>query len=396
MKIALLLSLLLSASVAKADNQIAKEKFDFQGKHRTYYLFVPASVKSAAVVSLVVLLHGSGRNGLSLVEKWKDLANKEGFIIVGPDSSNSEDWRIPEDAPEFIHELVEMLIPKYSIEPHHVYLFGHSAGAVLALNLAMMESEYFAAVAVHAGAWRSQQEISVVSQAKRKTPLKIIVGDQDNFFPLAAVQATEGILKERGFPIDVTIMKGHNHWYYDLALEINRNAWEFLKQNSLTADRRHIQYDFSAASANLNPTLNQINALRSEAETAYRQFYSKEDELRGKDYMKDKSVVTEIARAQIQLATEGSRLLNEVAQICERASKMKISSNHQEYFSLVGTASTKRAESLDLLRQRSEFLLTDQDSSSINAKRTELVVKVNALNDEARALEEKAQKLASH
>jgi predicted esterase len=396
MKIALLLSLLLSASVAKADNQIAKEKFDFQGKHRTYYLFVPASVKSAAVVSLVVLLHGSGRNGLSLVEKWKDLANKEGFIIVGPDSSNSEDWRIPEDAPEFIHELVEMLIPKYSIEPHHVYLFGHSAGAVLALNLAMMESEYFAAVAVHAGAWRSQQEISVVSQAKRKTPLKIIVGDQDNFFPLAAVQATEGILKERGFPIDVTIMKGHNHWYYDLALEINRNAWEFLKQNSLTADRRHIQYDFSAASANLNPTLNQINALRSEAETAYRQFYSKEDELRGKDYMKDKSVVTEIARAQIQLATEGSRLLNEVAQICERASKMKISSNHQEYFSLVGTASTKRAESLDLLRQRSEFLLTDQDSSSINAKRTELVVKVNALNDEARALEEKAQKLTGH
>ena len=150
MKLALLLLILLLPASVTADEKISKEKFDLQGKNRTYYLFVPASAKTAPVVSLVVLLHGSGRNGLSLVEKWKDLASKEGFIIVGPDASNNEGWRMPEDAPEFIYELVEMLVPKYSVEPHHIYLFGHSAGAVLALNLAMLESEYFAAVAVHA------------------------------------------------------------------------------------------------------------------------------------------------------------------------------------------------------------------------------------------------------
>jgi predicted esterase len=392
MKFVLVLLILLLPASGAADEKISKEKFESQGKQRTYYLFVPDSAKSASSVSLVVLLHGSGRNGLSLVEKWKEVASKEGFIIVGPDASNGESWRMPEDAPEFIHELVEMLITKYSVEPHHIYLFGHSAGAVLALNLAMLESEYFAAVAVHAGAWRTQQEISVVDQAKRKTPLKIIVGDQDNFFPLAAVKATESILKEGGFPIDVAIMKGHNHWYYDLAPDINRTAWEFLKQNSLAADRRHVSYNFGAGDDGGAP-VNQINVLRLRAQTAMQQFYAKEDELRGKDFIKDKAAVAAIARTQLQALVEGTKLLREVAAMAERASKMKIPPNKQQYFSLVATASIKRAESMDLMRQRSELLLTDEDSSSINSKRTELVHKIDALNDEAEALERKAQKL---
>jgi predicted esterase len=391
MKFVLVLLMLLLPASAAADEKISKEKFESQGKQRTYYLFVPDSVKSASPVSLLVLLHGSGRNGLSLVEKWKDLASKEGFIIVGPDASNGESWRMPEDAPEFIHELVEMLITKYLVEPHHIYLFGHSAGAVMALNLAMLESEYFAAVAIHAGAWRTEKEISVVEQAKRKTPLKIIVGDRDNFFPLEAVKATEGILKERGFPIDVAIMKGHTHWYYDVAPDINRNAWEFLKQNSLSTDRRHVSYNFGGGGD--SAPVNQINALRLQAETALKQFYAKEDELRGKDFIKDKAAVGEIARTQLQALVEGTKLLREVAAMAERASKMKIPSNQQQYFSLVATASIKRVESMDLLRQRSELLLSDEDSNTLNTKRSEMVHKIDALNQEAEALEQQAQKL---
>jgi len=391
-RLAFVLLMLLLPGSAAADEKISKEKFESQGKQRTYYLFVPDSAKSASPLSLLVLLHGSGRNGLSLVEKWKDLASKEGFIIVGPDASNGESWRTPEDAPEFLHELVEMLIAKYSVEPHHIYLFGHSAGAVMALNLAMLESEYFAAVAIHAGAWRSDKEMSVVEKAKRKTPLKIIVGDRDNFFPIEAVKATEGILKERGFPIDVAIMKGHTHWYYDVAPDINRNAWEFLKQNSLSTDRRHVSYNFGAGSG---APITQINAIRLQAETVTQQFYAKEEELRGKDYIKDKAAVATIARAQIQAAVEGTRLVREVAAMAERASKLKLPSNQQQYFSLIASASMKRAESLDLLRQRSELLLTDADSNTINTKRSELVHKIDALNEEAEALEQKAQKLVS-
>jgi poly(3-hydroxybutyrate) depolymerase len=225
-----------------AADKIVKETFDSQGKKRAYYLFVPSSVKTSASVPLIVLLHGSGRNGLSLVEKWKELASREGLIIVGPDSRDSLVWRTPEDGPDFIHDLVETLRTKYPINPRRVYLFGHSAGAVFAINLTMMESEYFAATAVHAGSWRDKRETSVMDFAKRKPPLAIFIGDRDAFFPLGSVRATEAALKGRGFPIELTVIKGHDHWYYNRAPEINRNAWDFLKRHELNVDPRYEAY----------------------------------------------------------------------------------------------------------------------------------------------------------
>src|SRR5919106_1140174 len=117
----------LAPSTGPTEN-ILKESIRSQGKERTYYLFVPDKISPATPAPLIVLLHGSGRNGLSLVEKWKELAKKEGIIIAGPDSLDSRGWRIPEDGPEFIHELVEALKAKYPINPRRMYLFGHSAG----------------------------------------------------------------------------------------------------------------------------------------------------------------------------------------------------------------------------------------------------------------------------
>jgi poly(3-hydroxybutyrate) depolymerase len=131
----ILLALPMLLSQARAADRITKETIESQGKKRTYYLMVPDSAKSSASAPLIVLLHGSGRNGLSLMEKWKELASSEGVIIAGPDSRDSQGWQIPADGPGFIYDLVEALKTKYPINPRRVYLFGHSAGAVFALNL---------------------------------------------------------------------------------------------------------------------------------------------------------------------------------------------------------------------------------------------------------------------
>jgi predicted esterase len=374
------------------DAQVTKEKLQSQGKQRTYYLYAPASSKSSAAPALVVLLHGTDRNGLSLVEKWKDLADKEGFIIVGPDASGSG-WRTPEDGPEFIHDLVEMMIKQYRVDPQRLYLFGHSAGAVFALDLAMFESNYFAAVAVHAGAWRLKQEFEFVDLAKRKIPLKIIVGDRDSFFPLDAVKATEAALKDRQFPIDVVVMKGHDHWYYDLAPEINRNAWDFLKQNSLPGERKHVQYNTVSAAGDANSLLSQINNLRLEAEKVNISIYAKEEAINLKDRVKDKVAIKEIVRAQVELLSECAKLLRDAAEVSERATNIKLAPHQKEYFSLLGLACTKRAEAFDLIRSRSELLLSDEAPNVVNPKRDELAEKANVLNDEALELEKKAEKL---
>ncbi len=238
----ILIALMLPITALAASEKISKQVIVSQGNKRAYYLFVPNNIKGPA--PLLITLHGSGRNGLSLVEKWKDLASKEGFIIAGPDSENSQAWKTPEDGPAFLRDLVEELKAKLPVNPRRVYLFGHSGGAVFALGMSMFESKYFAATAIHAGAWRDTQEFSLIDYAKRKIPLAIVVGDQDQFFPLPAVRSTSERLKEKGFDVEMTIMKGHNHWYYDLAPKINEQLWNYLKKYELTEEPEYEQYQF--------------------------------------------------------------------------------------------------------------------------------------------------------
>ncbi len=241
----LLFTLLMPPTLSTGSaEKIVKESIRSQGKERTYYLFVPDKAGPAVPAPLIVLLHGSGRNGLSLVEKWKELAKKEGVIIVGPDALNSQGWKIPEDGPEFIHELVEALKTKYPINARRVYLFGHSAGAGQALYLSLLESEYFAATAVHAGAL-SPDDGPYIDRAQRKIPIAIFVGTNDEFFPLPVVRATRDALNGRGFKSELTEIKGHTHWYYDRAAEINRSAWEFLKGHELGGEPKYEQHRFS-------------------------------------------------------------------------------------------------------------------------------------------------------
>lgn len=233
----------IAPSTAPAE-KILKESVRSQGKERTYYVFVPDRVTPTTPAPLIVLLHGSGRNGLSLVEKWRELAKKEGGIIVGPDALNSQGWRIPEDGPDFIHELVEALKVRYPINARRVYLFGHSAGAGQALYLSLLESEYFAATAVHAGALGAG-DAPYIERAQRKIPIAIFVGTNDEFFPLPVVRATRDALNARGFKSELTEIKGHTHWYYDRAAEINRGAWDFMKGHELSGEPRYEQHQFS-------------------------------------------------------------------------------------------------------------------------------------------------------
>src|ERR1041385_929105 len=179
--------LVMPISVAAKDD-ITKELITSNGKTRAYYLYIPPTVKAESPAPLIVMLHGSGRVGISLVEKWKDLAKKENFIIAGPDSSNSQGWGMPQDGPDFLRDLVEELKKKYPINPRRVYLFGHSAGAIFALEMSLMESEYFAATAIHAGALPPDDR-DLIQMTKRKIPMFIQVRDSDQSFPLKSVRA---------------------------------------------------------------------------------------------------------------------------------------------------------------------------------------------------------------
>jgi poly(3-hydroxybutyrate) depolymerase len=219
----------LSISTAAASNTLTSERIVAAGRERTYHLYAPETRRHGGRAPVVVLLHGSGQTGVPMIRAWREVADREGLVLVAPDSLSRDAWHIRMDGPDFIRGVLAAVAAGHAIDPGRVYLFGHSGGAVYVLTLALVESEYFAAAALHAGAWRSQAEHAALAYARRRIPIAIFVGDIDPFFPLPDVRRTESALRQAGHPVEVTILKRHGHRYERAARQVNAEAWAFLK-----------------------------------------------------------------------------------------------------------------------------------------------------------------------
>ena len=237
---ALVAACVCASAALLAAEKIAKRTFLSDGENRTCYLFVPDSAKDKPA-PLVITLHGSGRDGKILVDHWESIAKKEGIVLAGPDATVRDGWSMGKDSPLLFKDLVDDVKSKTAIDPKRVYLFGHSAGAIHALKLGVLESEYFAAVAVHAGAFEPEFA-AYVRRAPRKIPIAIWVGTNDRFFPLAPVRATRDALNNEGFDAQLTEIRGHTHDYYGRSGEINKAAWAFLRDKQLDFDPQYQQY----------------------------------------------------------------------------------------------------------------------------------------------------------
>lgn len=239
----LALALWVTASPATAAKKPAPEVLVSRGDEHSFYLHVPSGLDPARPVPLLVVLHGSGRDGWSLVSEWKKLADKEGFLVVGPNAVKPEVWLVPLDGPQFLHDLVEHVKERYAVDPRRIYLFGHSAGAKFTLLMAPLESRYFAAAALHAGAI-IESDLWVLDRATRKIPIYIASGAKDSVVPIEDVRATRDALEARDFPVEMVEMPFHDHWYYDLAPKINRAAWDFLVRHPLEEDPEYEHHSF--------------------------------------------------------------------------------------------------------------------------------------------------------
>jgi hypothetical protein len=250
----------------------------------------------------------------------------------------------------------------------------------------MLESEYFAAAAVHAGAWRTDEDYRFVEVAARKTPIRITVGDIDSFFPLESVRRTEKTLKSRGFEVVVSVITNHTHNYYEIASAVNRDSWLFLKQHRLEQERRHVPRSYKSGASDVNSVLKNINDVRTRANDLLQRFYAEERQLQQTDFIKDNAAVLTITRTEVQILTDTSNTLREAAAIADKTRELKIAKNIEKYFSLVSQASNLRADAVELLRSRAELLLTPGDLTAIVKKRSELGSKADALSLSASSL----------
>ena len=229
--------------VAQTGERDVKLTLTSNGQPRAYRAFVPDGFGRTGAGPAIVLYNGSGSSVDGLMDPWKDVARKDGVILIGPDAFQPGAWRIPQDSPDFTGEVVEDVKARFPVDPRRVYLFGHSGGAGHVLLLGLLESEYFAAVGAHAGALRPDDR-RLLDVPQRKIPMAIWVGTKDQMVPLKMVRDTLAVLTARNFPAKTFEMPGHTHSYAERAPEVTAAAWEFLRKESLTADPKFYRYPF--------------------------------------------------------------------------------------------------------------------------------------------------------
>jgi polyhydroxybutyrate depolymerase len=120
---------------------------------RTFKYHLPSSFDSTMKLPLVIVLHGRGGNGESMIRltrnKFNILADKDGFIVVYPDGIelNWNDGRMDEEANDkahreniddvgFISGLIDLFIKDHNADPKKVYITGISNGAIMSYRLA--------------------------------------------------------------------------------------------------------------------------------------------------------------------------------------------------------------------------------------------------------------------
>jgi dienelactone hydrolase len=208
----------------------------------TVYFYVPKALPADKPAPLLLLFHGSRRDGMTQINEWWKLADKEGIVLAAPNATDAEHWSIPEDGPDLLRELVKAAEKRHRIDPRRIYAFGHSAGGGFMLNMAPLESGYLAAVAVHAGQFRNVASSGTLPFAERKIPIFIVIGTRDQLLSVESVRQTREGFAGAGFPIETREIEGHDHNYYRVSGEINDMAWTFLSPKHLDADPHFREY----------------------------------------------------------------------------------------------------------------------------------------------------------
>jgi poly(3-hydroxybutyrate) depolymerase len=213
---------------------------------RTYRAFVPEIAGQKGHAPAIVLYNGSGSRVDGLITAWRATARAEGIVLLGPTASKPGAWYIPEDSPDFTRDVVEAAKRKFPIDPRRVYLFGHSGGAHHSLQLGVLEPEYFAAVAVHAGALR-EEFVPALQLARRRIPMAIWIGLDDKIVPPVYARQTYEVLQREGFPAKLVEMRKHGHNFNERADETVQQAWKFLRDKHLNKDPIYQPYKFGGA-----------------------------------------------------------------------------------------------------------------------------------------------------
>lgn len=165
---------------------------EVNGQQHSYFYTLPTTLADENA-PLVIVLHGSGMNGLEmqLIMGFEELAEASGAIVAYPNGIGGgwnyldQDQLHPDDIfiddVAFLDALVDQFETDYHINPDQVFYMGYSNGGKMALRMACTEPDKIAGVAVLAATLDNR--LIEHCQAAGTAPLLLIWGTRDHAFP---------------------------------------------------------------------------------------------------------------------------------------------------------------------------------------------------------------------
>ena len=116
---------------------------------RDGHLFIPTAAKTAKRLRLVVFLHGATFDSQEGMEALRDDAEREGFLLLAPDSRGTT-WDAIRGTfgpdVEFLNRALSQVYRQCKVDAGHITVAGFSDGATYALSLGLANGDVFSRV----------------------------------------------------------------------------------------------------------------------------------------------------------------------------------------------------------------------------------------------------------
>jgi poly(3-hydroxybutyrate) depolymerase len=185
---------------------------------RRWYSYHPDAKHGPSPV--IMLLHGAGRNGLSMIDMWRETADQHGLFLIALDGKD-QNWPTEAIFPTILHDILSQAGEVSPIDQEHIFLFGHSNGARYVQNLLNRANGPWRAAAVHAGIGGAGSAIV----PEHPKPLRLYLGTRDHIFHTDPARSVAHALAANGHPVELHLIPNHTHWFYDAGPKIAEDAW---------------------------------------------------------------------------------------------------------------------------------------------------------------------------
>lgn len=216
----------------KSKDKVERETIQYKNTPRYCYYQIPSAADPKTPLPAVVLVHQQSNYATEMTKYWHDFASQQGFIIIAPESLTYAQWEGANDGPDFFHACVDATDKLHPIDRSRIYIFGRRGGGVYTMFIALYDSTYYAAAAVH-GAVMDPSSYNTMSQAQRKIPFGLWMGDRDPMLTVYNAQNEEAAFKAQDFPFELHVMSFTAGGYEGSADEIDEQAWKFFQKYQL-------------------------------------------------------------------------------------------------------------------------------------------------------------------